>query len=184
MKWGPMWYLTSSCRSLVRSCWRVFSTVCRMFIVNSCTCRLAAHCHSSQCHHLLPGWVPKRGRSLPPVPSVSVLNVGPLHCDGAPFPALRVSDAVVAQVVAEAFVGVVAALVPHYIIGMAVAAGVFGMFMLVAGFFIQKADIKPWWLWTYYVRGVCVCNCALFCVTQAVVCGRLRSTRTCYVVLW
>lgn len=54
-------------------------------------------------------------------------------------------------VTAEAFMSVMAALVPHYIIGMALGAGVFGMFMLMEGFFVQPADIKPWWIWAYYI---------------------------------
>lgn len=54
-------------------------------------------------------------------------------------------------VTAEAFMSVMAALVPHYIIGMALGAGAFGMFMLMEGFFVQPEDIKPWWIWAYYL---------------------------------
>lgn len=47
---------------------------------------------------------------------------------------------------------VMAAVVPHYIIGMALGAGVFGMFMLMEGFFAQPDDIPLYWRWAYYVR--------------------------------
>ena len=58
------------------------------------------------------------------------------------------------QVAAEAFMSVMAALVPHYIIGMALGAGVFGMFMLMEGFFAQPHDIPLYWRWAYYVSAV------------------------------
>ena len=44
-----------------------------------------------------------------------------------------------------------AALVPHYIVGIALAAGVFGFFMLCEGFFKVKNDIPPWLSWAYYI---------------------------------
>jgi hypothetical protein len=47
--------------------------------------------------------------------------------------------------VSEAFMTIMAALVPHFIIGIALAAGLFGMFMLSEGFFILKNDIPNYW---------------------------------------
>ena len=49
------------------------------------------------------------------------------------------------QAIAEAFMTVMAILVPHYIIGIALGAGVYGMFMLCEGFFIVKRDIPDYW---------------------------------------
>jgi hypothetical protein len=44
-----------------------------------------------------------------------------------------------------------AALVPHYIIGIALAAGVFGFSMLCEGFFKVKSEIPDYLIWGYYV---------------------------------
>lgn len=52
---------------------------------------------------------------------------------------------------AEGFMSLTGALVPHYIIGIALGAGVFGFFMLVEGFFIVKDDIPPWFIWVHYL---------------------------------
>ena len=52
---------------------------------------------------------------------------------------------------AEAFMCLMAALVPHYIIGIALAAGVFGFFMLCQGFFKLKEDIPPYLIWGYHM---------------------------------
>jgi ABC-type multidrug transport system ATPase subunit len=52
---------------------------------------------------------------------------------------------------AEAFMSFIAACVPHYIIGIALAAGLFGFFMLCQGFFIVKDDIPPYLIWGYYI---------------------------------
>mmetsp|Transcript_59169 Transcript_59169/g.118763 ORF Transcript_59169/g.118763 Transcript_59169/m.118763 type:complete len:607 (-) Transcript_59169:230-2050(-) len=52
---------------------------------------------------------------------------------------------------AEAFMCLMAALVPHYIIGIALAAGAFGFFMLCQGFFKLKKDIPPYLIWGYHM---------------------------------
>ena len=54
-------------------------------------------------------------------------------------------------VMAESFMNLVSACVPHYIIGIALAAGFFGFCMLCEGFFIVRADIPPWLIWGYYI---------------------------------
>jgi len=53
--------------------------------------------------------------------------------------------------VAEGLISLCAFLVPHYIIGMALVAGLYGMFMLCEGFLIVKNDIPPWFIWGYYI---------------------------------
>lgn len=52
---------------------------------------------------------------------------------------------------AEAFMCLMAAVVPHYIIGIALAAGVFGFFMLCEGFFKLKDDIPDYLIWGYHM---------------------------------
>merc|ERR1711998_286809 len=52
---------------------------------------------------------------------------------------------------AEGFMCLIGAIVPHYIIGIALGAGVFGFFMLCEGFFIVKDDIPPWFIWVYHI---------------------------------
>ena len=50
-------------------------------------------------------------------------------------------DLFVSLLVAEGFMSLVAACVPHYIIGIALAAGIFGFHMLCEGFFKVKSEI-------------------------------------------
>lgn len=52
---------------------------------------------------------------------------------------------------AESLCRFVSLLVPHYIIGMALVAGVYGMFMLTQGFLIVKKDIPGYLIWLYYI---------------------------------
>lgn len=61
------------------------------------------------------------------------------------------ADLFLSLMVAEAFMGVMAAAVPHYIIGIALAAGVYGFFMLCEGYFKIKSDIPPYLIWGYYI---------------------------------
>jgi ABC-type multidrug transport system permease subunit len=52
---------------------------------------------------------------------------------------------------AEGYMAVLGAVVPHFIIGIALGAGLYGFFMLCEGFFQIKSDIPPWFIWVYYL---------------------------------
>ena len=60
-------------------------------------------------------------------------------------------DLFVSLLVAEGFMSLVAACVPHYIIGIALAAGIFGFHMLCEGFFKVKSEIPDYLKWGYYI---------------------------------
>merc|ERR1712125_206050 len=52
---------------------------------------------------------------------------------------------------AEGFMCLIGALVPHYIIGIALGAGIYGFFMLCEGAFKVYDDIPPWFIWVHYI---------------------------------
>jgi ABC-type multidrug transport system permease subunit len=60
-------------------------------------------------------------------------------------------DLFLSLLIAEGVVQLCSILVPHYIIGMALVAGLYGMFMLCEGFLVVKEDIPPWFIWGYYL---------------------------------
>lgn len=45
----------------------------------------------------------------------------------------------------------VSSIVPYFIVGLMAAAGVFGMFMLVEGFFVIRDNLPKYWIWAYYL---------------------------------
>lgn len=53
--------------------------------------------------------------------------------------------------VADSIVVCVSAIVPWYLIGIAITAGMYGLWMLLSGFLIKKADIPIGWKWCFYL---------------------------------
>lgn len=52
---------------------------------------------------------------------------------------------------ADALAQLVSHIVPHFIIGMALVAGFYGMFMLLQGFMLVPSDFPGWLKWSYYI---------------------------------
>lgn len=77
----------------------------------------------------------------------SVIVVFPVGLNGWPIYFL---DLFVSLVVAESFMSLVAVCVPHFIVGIALAAGLFGFNMLCEGFFRVKHSIPTYLIWAHY----------------------------------
>ncbi|CEG47790.1 atp-binding cassette superfamily [Plasmopara halstedii] len=54
-------------------------------------------------------------------------------------------------IAAESLMHLLGAAVPHYIMGIALGAGLFGMFMLCEGFMVPFDDMPAYWKWGYYI---------------------------------
>mmetsp|Transcript_3510 Transcript_3510/g.7377 ORF Transcript_3510/g.7377 Transcript_3510/m.7377 type:complete len:602 (-) Transcript_3510:491-2296(-) len=78
--------------------------------------------------------------------TVAVVPLAKLNGFGYFFSALLCS-----LFAAEGFMCLIGAIVPHYIIGIAFGAGLYGMFMLCEGAFKVKNDIPPWFIWVHYL---------------------------------
>ncbi|KAF4746660.1 hypothetical protein FOZ63_033323, partial [Perkinsus olseni] len=55
------------------------------------------------------------------------------------------------MVVSESLMMLLGAATPHYIIGIALGAGLYGMFMLVCGFMVPRDKIPAGWIWVHYI---------------------------------
>mmetsp|Transcript_32661 Transcript_32661/g.74638 ORF Transcript_32661/g.74638 Transcript_32661/m.74638 type:complete len:621 (-) Transcript_32661:120-1982(-) len=60
-------------------------------------------------------------------------------------------DLLLSLITAESLMRFIGAGQPHYILGMAFGAGLFGMFMLVEGFMIRPQDIPGYWIWAHKI---------------------------------
>ena len=77
----------------------------------------------------------------------SIIIVFPTKLNGFPIYFL---DLFVSLLVAESFMSFIGSAVPHFIIGIALGAGLFGFNMLCEGFFRVKSDIPDYLIWGYY----------------------------------
>ena len=90
--------------------------------------------------------------SLPGLALISILStvcvvpLAGLNGFGVFFAALLCS-----LIAAEGFMNLIGAVSPHYIIGIALGAGVYGFFMLCEGAFKVQDDIPPWFLWVHHI---------------------------------
>jgi len=75
------------------------------------------------------------------------ITVGMMSLNGFP---IFLTLLFMSLLIAEGFMSVVALMVPQFIIGIALAAGVYGMFMLCEGFFQIRTEIPAYLVWIYY----------------------------------
>ncbi|KAF4720969.1 hypothetical protein FOZ62_030821 [Perkinsus olseni] len=80
------------------------------------------------------------------VSSAMVVGLAGLHAFGWFFLNLFLS-----MVVSESLMMLLGAATPHYIIGIALGAGIYGMFMLVCGFMVPADRIPPGWKWVHHL---------------------------------
>ena len=78
---------------------------------------------------------------LPQISSVCVYFIASLRMDGESV-VYFILDLFISLVVVESLMMAIAPLVPHYLMGIAVGAGIMGLFMIVCGFF-QPLDSMP-----------------------------------------
>lgn len=60
-------------------------------------------------------------------------------------------DLFLALATAEGIITAISAVSPSYIVGIAVGAGLYGMFMINQGYFLRADNIPPWWIWVHYM---------------------------------
>ncbi|KAF4666548.1 hypothetical protein FOZ61_009589 [Perkinsus olseni] len=80
------------------------------------------------------------------VSSAMVVGLAGLHAFGWFFLNLFLS-----MVVSESLMMLLGAATPHYIIGIALGAGIYGMFMLVCGFMVPPDRIPSGWKWVHHL---------------------------------
>ncbi|OWZ18987.1 ABC transporter [Phytophthora megakarya] len=78
--------------------------------------------------------------------SLIVVYFAHVHSFGSFFLNLTLS-----LITSESMMHLLGAAVPHYIMGIALGAGLFGMFMLCEGFMVPFASIPTYWKWGYYM---------------------------------
>jgi hypothetical protein len=78
----------------------------------------------------------------------SCITVAMMGLNGFP---IFLANLFMCLLIAEGFMSVAALLVPQFIIGIALATGVYSAFMLCQGFFQIFRDIPPVLVWVYYI---------------------------------
>lgn len=94
-------------------------------------------------------------QAISTIPGVAILSglgtVIVIYMTGMNSPGWYFVNLSLALFCAEALAQLVSHVVPHFIIGMAGIAGLYGMFMLLQGFMLIPSEFPSWLKWAHYI---------------------------------